>query len=93
MIAPPILLAGLVFPWGAFGHGDNMASVCEGREMNEHEERALKYRQKAAELRGMVSGIKNQEGRDAVEKMASNYERLARVQETLAKADEASCKS
>jgi hypothetical protein len=57
--------------------------------MDGHTERARLYRQKAAELRETIRDILDQESRDAVEKVAAGYDQLARVQDNLAKADEA----
>ena len=58
-----------------------------GREMDGHAERAFLYRQKAEELRGMISDMKDQQTRETLESIARGYDQLANVQESLAKAD------
>ncbi len=55
--------------------------------MDGHKERALQYRLKAQEVRAMLSDMKDQHARDALEGIAAGYERLATIQENLAKAD------
>lgn len=54
-----------------------------------HTERAAEYRRKAEQLRATIQDVKDQESRDAIEKIAAGYEQLARIQQNLAKADEA----
>ncbi|HEX5279479.1 MAG TPA: hypothetical protein VFW28_05335 [Micropepsaceae bacterium] len=54
-----------------------------------HTERAAEYRRKAEQLRATIQDVKDQESRDAIEKIAAGYEQLARIQKNLAKADEA----
>jgi hypothetical protein len=61
--------------------------------MGGHEERARKYRLKAAELRAMLPDMKDQNMRATLAGIAAGYDRLAKIQETLAKADKRSGKS
>lgn len=61
--------------------------------MDGHEERALQYRRKAEELRATLPGIKDQHIRDTLEVIAAGYDRLAAIQENLAKADRRSGKA
>lgn len=56
-----------------------------GRAMNEHDEHALKYRQKAEELRAMIGDMADDLSRQTLEKIAAGYDQLAKVQDGLAK--------
>lgn len=56
-----------------------------GRGMNEHEQRALKYREKAEELRAILPSMKDPLYRKILEKLIVDYGKLADAQEKLAK--------
>lgn len=53
--------------------------------MNEHEERAFKYRQKADELRAILPDMKDPLYRKILERIILDYDKLAVAQEKLAK--------
>lgn len=57
--------------------------------MGRHDETARRYRDKAEELRTMVAYIKDQNAREIFENLATNYDHLANVQDSLAKVDTA----
>lgn len=61
--------------------------------MNEHQRIAFGYRQKAVELRAMILDFKNPVTHATIEKVAAAYDRLADIQERLAREDEAAGKS
>lgn len=56
-----------------------------GRGMNEHEQCALKYREKAEELRAILPSMKDPLYRKILEKLIVDYGKLADAQEKLAK--------
>lgn len=64
-----------------------------GRAMNEHERLAFGYRQKAVELRAMGLDFKDPVTHKTIEELAAGYDRLAAVQEQLARVDEAAGES
>jgi ERCC4-type nuclease len=57
--------------------------------MGGHGESARRYRDKAEELRAMIPHTNDQNAREILETIASNYDLLASVQENLAKLDKA----
>ncbi len=64
--------------------GSMMLRGIMGREMDEHEERAFKYRQKAEEVRAMIPDMNDRNIRETLEKIAADYDILAGVQDSLA---------
>jgi hypothetical protein len=52
--------------------------------MNEHAEKAFVYRQRAEELRAMIPDMKDRTYAKILEKIATDYDRLADIQEQLA---------
>jgi hypothetical protein len=55
-----------------------------GREMNEHQKRAVRYRNRAEELRAIIPDMKDPISRETLVKIAADYDRLAETQEKLA---------
>ncbi len=70
---------------GPLGMGSMMLRGIMGREMDEHEERAFKYRQKAEEVRAMIPDMNDRNIRETLEKIAADYDILAGVQDSLAR--------
>ena len=60
--------------------------------MDGHEGRAAQYRDKAAQLRGMLPAMIGDQARDTLERIAAGYDQLANVQDNLARADRATRK-
>ena len=52
--------------------------------MDDHEESASRYRERAAEFRAMLPKVKDELTRETLEKIASGYEQLASIQDSLA---------
>jgi hypothetical protein len=50
-----------------------------GREMSEHEERALMYRRRSEELKVIASEMRDQISSQTLLKIAADYDRLATV--------------
>lgn len=61
---------------GAGGNGDSM---------DEYDQRAFQYRQRAEELRAILSDMTDRYCHDTLETIALEYDRLAKVQERLGK--------
>ena len=53
--------------------------------MNEFDERAFQYRQRAEELRNIIPDMKDSHTRETIERIIRNYDNLADEQEKLAK--------
>lgn len=58
-----------------------------GRVMNEHEERAFGFLQKAEELRAMITDFRDPYTRATIEAIAVGYDKLAKTEQTLARID------
>ena len=54
-----------------------------------HDESSRRYRDKAEELRAMIPYTRDQNAREILENLATNYDHLANVQDSLAKVDTA----
>jgi hypothetical protein len=52
--------------------------------MDENQERAFQYRQRAEELRAIIPDMKDPVCRETLVKVAADYDRLAEVQERIA---------
>ena len=52
--------------------------------MRSHAEKAAHYRMRAAEMRALANGMKDETRREMLLKSADDYERLARAQDKLA---------
>jgi hypothetical protein len=55
--------------------------------MDEHEERAFRYRQRAEELRTITPNMKDETYREILTRIAADYDRLADTHERLAQED------
>jgi predicted house-cleaning noncanonical NTP pyrophosphatase (MazG superfamily) len=59
--------------------------------MNDNEERAFRYHQRAEELRATIPHTKDKACRETLVKIAEDYDYLAHVQEMLAEEKKRSC--